>query len=279
MRRFLLPRRIFLHRSAKLDYQYYPVMVMLRTGMLGGMVLSSGAAASVVTQGLKGVFGAEPPLTAPHWLLIALFTVVQVVMFDLGYWIAHRIMHEIPVLWEFHKTHHAAEVLTPMTAARSHPLDDLLQTNFIARNSRRRLRSLRLRLRRGGAAGEPPGNERTFLCLFPDHIPSPPQPRLVADSRLATSYIIQSPAHHQIHHSAHPRHFGKNLGFCLSFWDWVFGTLYVPDKKEAIVFGLGEENADFASLKDLFLQPFVKAARRVAIAVKVAPVADAERKS
>jgi hypothetical protein len=53
----------------------------------------------------------------------------------------------------------------------------------------------------------------------------------------------------------------------------------VPDKKEAIVFGLGEENADFASLKDLFLQPFVKAARRVAIAVKLAPVADAERKS
>jgi sterol desaturase/sphingolipid hydroxylase (fatty acid hydroxylase superfamily) len=278
MRRFLLPRRIFLHRSAKLDYQYYPVMVMLRTGMLGGMVLSSGAAASVVTQGLKGVFGAEPPLTAPHWLLIALFTVVQVVMFDLGYWIAHRIMHEIPVLWEFHKTHHAAEVLTPMTAARSHPLDDLLQTNFIAATLGV---GYGLFVYAFGEAAQPVSLLGTnvlffvyFLTIFHlrhSHVWLPIRGWL--------GYIIQSPAHHQIHHSAHPRHFGKNLGFCLSFWDWVFGTLYVPDKKEAIVFGLGEENADFASLKDLFLQPFVKAARRVAIAVKVAPVADAERKS
>jgi sterol desaturase/sphingolipid hydroxylase (fatty acid hydroxylase superfamily) len=49
---------------------------------------------------------------------------MQVVLFDLGYWIAHRTMHEIPLLWEFHKTHHAAEVLTPLTAARAHPIED-----------------------------------------------------------------------------------------------------------------------------------------------------------
>jgi sterol desaturase/sphingolipid hydroxylase (fatty acid hydroxylase superfamily) len=30
--------------------------------------------------------------------------------------------------------------------------------------------------------------------------------------------ILQSPAHHQLHHSANPAHFDRNLGFALAFW-------------------------------------------------------------
>ena len=37
-------------------------------------------------------------------------------------------MHRIPALWEFHKVHHSAEVLTPITFYRSHPVDMLVQT-------------------------------------------------------------------------------------------------------------------------------------------------------
>jgi sterol desaturase/sphingolipid hydroxylase (fatty acid hydroxylase superfamily) len=43
--------------------------------------------------------------------------------------------------------------------------------------------------------------------------------------------IFVSPAHHQVHHSANPKHFNKNFGSCLALWDWMFGTLYVPEKK------------------------------------------------
>jgi sterol desaturase/sphingolipid hydroxylase (fatty acid hydroxylase superfamily) len=277
MRRFILPRRVFLHRSAKLDYQYYPLMVMLRAGMLGSMVVSSGAMASLISHGLRSLLGAQPPLTAPHWLLIVIVTVLQVVMFDLGYWTAHRIMHEIPMLWEFHKTHHAAEVLTPMTSARSHPIDDLFQTNFVAAS---------LGLGYGllvyafGEEAQPLSLLGTnviffvyFITLFHlrhSHVWLPIKGWL--------GYIIQSPAHHHIHHSTNPRHYGKNLGFCLSFWDWIFGTLYIPDKREAIEFGLGEESGEFATLKDLFLRPFQKAARRV-LDLKIPSVADAERNS
>ena len=49
--------------------------------------------------------------------------------------------------------------------------------------------------------------------------------------------ILQSPAHHQLHHSANPAHFDKNLGFALALWDWAFGTLAIPAKtREPIVF-------------------------------------------
>ena len=41
------------------------------------------------------------------------------------YWL-HRLMHSVPFLWEFHKVHHSAEVLTPITFYRVHPVENLL---------------------------------------------------------------------------------------------------------------------------------------------------------
>lgn len=54
-------------------------------------------------------------------------------------------------------------------------------------------------------------------------------------------YIFISPAQHQIHHSALPKHFGKNCGFALAIWDWAFGTLYVPKERETFPLGLRAE--------------------------------------
>jgi sterol desaturase/sphingolipid hydroxylase (fatty acid hydroxylase superfamily) len=44
--------------------------------------------------------------------------------------------------------------------------------------------------------------------------------------------LVLSPAHHQIHHSNNPIHFDKNFGAGLAIWDWLFGTLHVPQKKD-----------------------------------------------
>jgi sterol desaturase/sphingolipid hydroxylase (fatty acid hydroxylase superfamily) len=68
--------------------------------------------------------------------------------------------------------------------------------------------------------------------------------------------ILQSPAHHQLHHSANPAHFDKNLGFALAFWDWAFGTLAIPAKtREPIVFGFGDEGAQFRSILSALVAP------------------------
>ena len=260
LRRFLLPRGVILHASAKLDYKYYFVAAALRAGMLGSMVMSSAAVSHLAINLLTGSFGTFTPLAAPLYLMIPVVTVAQVLLFDLGYWIGHRAMHEIPLLWEFHKTHHAAEVLTPVTSARSHPVDDLIQMNAIAATSGLGYGALVYLF---GETAQPVTLLETniiffvfFLSIFHlrhSHIWLPISGWL--------GYIIQSPAHHQIHHSTAPRHHGKNLGFCLSLWDWAFGTLYMPDKREEIEFGLGRESAEFATIKDLLLRPFSKAAR------------------
>jgi sterol desaturase/sphingolipid hydroxylase (fatty acid hydroxylase superfamily) len=158
-----------------------------------------------------------------------------------------------------------------VTSARSHPVDDLIQTNFIAATLGFGYGVLVFAF---GEAAQPVTLLETnviffvyFLTIFHlrhSHIWLPIRGWL--------GYIIQSPAHHHIHHSTAPRHLGKNLGFCLSMWDWAFGTLYVPDKREALEFGLGDESAEFASMKDLLLRPFCQAARLVVFRAKPAPV-------
>src|ERR1039458_8498353 len=41
------------------------------------------------------------------------------------------LFHAIPALWEFHKVHHSAEVLTPLTEMRTHPVEIIAFMNII----------------------------------------------------------------------------------------------------------------------------------------------------
>src|SRR5207253_9759360 len=55
-----------------------------------------------------------------------LFTVAFFFAYDFGRFVMHCLLHDVPVLWEFHKVHHSAEVLTPITTFRAHPVELLL---------------------------------------------------------------------------------------------------------------------------------------------------------
>uniref|UniRef100_UPI0025E259C1 sterol desaturase family protein n=1 Tax=Yoonia sp. TaxID=2212373 RepID=UPI0025E259C1 len=74
------------------------------------------------------------------------------------------------------------------------------------------------------------------------------------------SYIFISPAQHQTHHSIDPKHFDKNFGLIFAFWDWLFGTLYVPAGYEKLEFGISREEPNpFSSITEIYLKPFAKA--------------------
>ncbi len=257
--RFVFPRRILAHPSARLDYQYYFIGAMIHAVMLTGMALSSTVFSEVTVAALSSATGISAPFAGLHWLIAAsIMTVSYVLLFDLGYWIGHRLMHEIPLLWEFHKPHHAAEVLTPVTSTRAHPMEDIIQSNTIAIvvgfGHGLSLWLLGPEVQPISLLGVNVIMLAFYVTLFHlrhSHVWLPVSGRL--------AYIIQSPAHHQIHHSDDPRHMGKNLGFCLSFWDWIFGTLYVPSEKDSLTFGIGGESHDYRSLHGFLLQPFLKA--------------------
>lgn len=57
---------------------------------------------------------------------------LEVIMLSdfLIYW-AHRLQHQIPFLWRFHKVHHSAEHLDWLAAHREHPLDSIYTVGII----------------------------------------------------------------------------------------------------------------------------------------------------
>jgi sterol desaturase/sphingolipid hydroxylase (fatty acid hydroxylase superfamily) len=89
--------------------------------------ISGGVAAS-----LTKLFGSAPQPHAADFVLDAARTLALFLAYELGFFVDHTLKHRIPALWELHKAHHSAEVLTPPVNFRVHPLDSLILANNLA---------------------------------------------------------------------------------------------------------------------------------------------------
>ena len=200
---------------------------------------------------------------------------------DLALYIGHYLQHKVPVLWEFHKVHHSAEVLTPITAFRVHPVDDLLTLSLTALFTGAVQGVFHVVAGTGIADIQVLGvNVLLFAWyIFGFHLR---HSHVWLAYPAWLSHILVSPAQHQIHHSSAPRHFDRNMGFIFAFWDAIAGTLYVPKAKEELSYGLyGEEPDQFASVAALYMRPFLNLwARRSrgAASDRIAPPAAAARR-
>src|SRR5208282_6653925 len=76
--------------------------------------------------------GPGPEPHAPAFVLNAARTLALFLAYDLGFFVDHTLKHRIPALWELHKAHHSAEVLTPLVNFRVHPLDSLILANNLS---------------------------------------------------------------------------------------------------------------------------------------------------
>ena len=253
-------RRVWGHKSTQLDFKLFFVSNVLNAaGILGVFAVSYGASGAVHWL-LGHVTAPAAPAAEASVAIIVVMAVLYWIMFDLGYWFAHWLMHRIPVLWEFHKVHHSAEVLTPLTEWRQHPIELVLFPLCTGTTIGTLYGATEHLL---GATRQGPSlfwinivllvYSMTLLHLRHSHVWIPVRGWL--------GYLIQSPAHHQIHHSTDPKHFNKNLGFGLSVWDWAFRTLYIPNKREALQFGLGAESHEHDGVAKVLWLPFLKAGR------------------
>jgi sterol desaturase/sphingolipid hydroxylase (fatty acid hydroxylase superfamily) len=191
-----------------------------------------------------------------------LFTVLFFIAYDFGRFVAHSLLHDVPVLWEFHKVHHSAETLNPLTTFRAHPLDLLVMAWVPALATG----LLTWTFNQVAAA---PISAYTFLGLhvliFAFNLVG-----LLRHTHVWLHYgpkwgkWFVSPAHHQLHHSCDPRHVGSNRGFELAVWDRLYGTLYVPGPRERFRMGLGDgTDAEWHRVGRMYVRPFVNAAKRL----------------
>ena len=124
--RYCFPKAVYAHDSTLLDLKYFFVSRISWALVLAPAVIGAPFIAEGTTALLRSVTGvASLGVSAGIGLQIAV-TIVWIVVFDFALFLGHWLQHRIPTLWEFHKVHHSAPVLTPLTVYRVHPVDDLL---------------------------------------------------------------------------------------------------------------------------------------------------------
>jgi sterol desaturase/sphingolipid hydroxylase (fatty acid hydroxylase superfamily) len=215
-----LGRGLWWHPSARLDYRFYFINAILFPLLIGPLLFSS----DTLARALDAWLGIPPTLSSPppgFWMM-ALYTLLFFIAYDFGRFVAHSLLHDVPWLWEFHRVHHSAEVLTPMTSFRVHPVDAALMALVPALTT-----GLLTWLFHHTLA---PGI--TFITFLGIHIIIWVS-NLVGNLRhwhvwlsygpTLNRWLIR-PAHYQLHHSCEERHMGCNRGFELAVWD----RLYVP---------------------------------------------------
>ena len=122
----LFPRRVCLHASALLDYRFVLVNYFVIALLIAAMFLSAATTTGWIVSALDLALGPNRSPATPGLAAGLVFTVAVFMAVDFGNFFAHWLQHKIPWLWEFHKIHHSAEVLTPVTALRVHPVGELL---------------------------------------------------------------------------------------------------------------------------------------------------------
>jgi sterol desaturase/sphingolipid hydroxylase (fatty acid hydroxylase superfamily) len=252
----VLPRRILRSPSGRMDIAAFLFSVLL-AGMTLGWALVS--ATFWLELGAKALGPAPTMAVLPAWVGIPLVTFALFFAYDAVYWFNHWLSHKIPWLWSFHKVHHSAESLSVLTNFRVHPIDTILFYNMascvIGLTGAVLVRVLGPVPQIGVGGSNAIVFVSSILLSYLQHS----QLWITLPGRLG-SWLL-SPAHHQLHHSTDPRHYGCNLGSTLSLFDWMAGTLLRPTRqRQNLRFGVDDLPVNPHSLHGALLYPFVEAA-------------------
>ncbi len=182
--------------------------------------------------------------------------VLSVIALDFAIYLQHVMFHAVPLLWRFHRVHHADADFDVTTGLRFHPIEILL--------------SLLLKFAAIALLGAPAAAVLVFEVLLNatamfNH----------ANLRMSEAvdrwlrWLLVTPEMHRIHHSMAVDETNSNFGFNLPWWDRLCGTYRerarLPQERMAIgVKGLtGSDGA--VKLVGMLLLPFVGAGSDYAI--------------
>ena len=223
----LLPRK---RRTDKLPVRWLTNWILVVSGSLTvnlmAKVLPFIAVGAAIDAANKG-WGLFNVIDLPVWIEV----VLAIAILDFAIWFQHLITHKIPILWRFHRVHHADRDIDVTTALRFHPVEIgfsmLLKIGLVYILGPSALAVILFEIILNGTAMFNHANIRLPLGL---------------DALLRR--ILVTPDMHRVHHSIHRDEHDSNYGFSLSIWDRIFGT-YIPQPKDghdAMTIGLEWQN-------------------------------------
>lgn len=170
----------------------------------------------------------------PAVLLVADFT---------QYWV-HRAFHSVPFLWRFHAIHHSAEAMDWLAGSRLHLVDAVVTR---------------------GLTYVP-----IYVLGFSDHAMYAYVVVVVVQATFIHAnvrwefrrirWLLATPAFHHWHHAAETQAIDTNFSVHSPLWDWVFGTLYLPDRWPSAYGLCGHSDVPLSWLRQ-FVYPFRRRSR------------------
>jgi sterol desaturase/sphingolipid hydroxylase (fatty acid hydroxylase superfamily) len=135
---------------------------------------------------------------------------------DFFHYLSHRLHHKVPVLWRFHRLHHADKKVDAMTTVLHHPFEVI--SAFIVNISCYVLFDIPviIILVHALIAGLHSPFTHTSMTL---------------SERLNryVSYFIVTPNFHRVHHSLDMKEGNSNFGIIFPFWDKLLGSYLYKD--------------------------------------------------
>ncbi|WP_371229439.1 sterol desaturase family protein [Roseovarius sp. 2305UL8-3] len=173
-------------------------------------LLAVGAAMDANANG----WGLMNALDLPLWTAV----ILTVLIFDFAIWLQHLITHKIPILWRFHRVHHADRDIDVTTAIRFHPVEIAL--------------SMILKIGLVYLLGPPAIGIILFeIILNGTAMFNHANMRLPLKFDAVLRQFLVTPDMHRVHHSDERAEHDSNYGFALSIWDRMFGTYIAQPKK------------------------------------------------
>ncbi len=235
--KFLFSGQIYLHQSARVDYGIFLInllispLLLLGAGLQAWLSIEIGGALLGLNHG-RAVFVGDWG-TATYLFFILGHTLAA----DLSVYVIHRFHHQSSVFWPLHALHHSAEVMTPVTLFRKHPVWNVL-ANLMNLAFTGLFQGIFVFVFFGGPGFEVLFGINTMYVLYNFFGANLRHSHVWLSWGKPLSYLFISPAMHQIHHD--PKRMQKNYGEIFAIWDWMFGTLYIPECYEEFEIGLGQ---------------------------------------
>jgi sterol desaturase/sphingolipid hydroxylase (fatty acid hydroxylase superfamily) len=166
-------------------------------------LLAVGAALDAGVQG----WGLLNLIALPFWAEV----LTAILILDFAIWFQHLVFHKVPVLWRFHRMHHADRDFDVTTALRFHPVE-------IAA-------SMLIKIGVVYLIGAPAAAVILFeILLNGSAMFNHANMRLPLGLDRALRMVLVTPDMHRVHHSVIRHEHDSNYGFALSVWDRLFRT-------------------------------------------------------
>lgn len=151
-----------------------------------------------------GLFGA---VDFPSWVEV----IAAVLILDLVIYVQHVVYHAVPLLWRFHRMHHADTEFDLTTGIRFHP-GSVLLSGFI-------------KLAAVLVLGPAPVAVLIFeILLNATSLFNHSNLRLPDSLDRVLRLLVVTPDMHRVHHSSDADETDRNFGFNFPWWDRVFRT-------------------------------------------------------